>query len=604
MSGTLLFPSPFEVETPAGCEGWEEMYPAYMRFSEERRESEEARLWFYNGIHFPEPISPFDVITAEAFYVAIGEMNARMFCIPPAMGVDFRVLNGYVSISGIPVLDPQKIQERAELFQRRARHYYENWSTIYEDWKQRVIKEIEALKAIPFPKLPEVEPEDLVFAHRGIGTSMMVLESYNRVIESLFRIAQIHCEVVMIGFAAYLTFYDFCKRAFPEIPGQQVTLMVSGIDVSMMRPDLELRALAKRAVELGIANAFVEGSSWQQVFSTLEHSKAGRAWLREWEERGEPWFWMSAGDGLQHQFRAWRDDPSHIFPVLIEYVRRAARGESLERDTAQVREERERITAEYRALLSSDEERQAFDQLPQLVRQVYYTIEDHKFWVDHWFMSLWWNKLRELGALFVEHGFFREVDDLFYLHWTEVSQALTDLLLAWSIGSEARGSKHWPALIERRRAILAKLREFNPPPALGVVPEQIADPAIVMLWGITPERLRAWVTRDEGKISHGFAASLGIAEGPARVIFNVADLRMVEDGEILVCSVTEPSWAPVFAKVRGMVTDIGGIMSHAAIVAREYSVPAVLGTGVATKRIRSGQRLRVDGVEGAVTIVD
>ncbi len=603
MSGTLRFPSPFEVETPAGCEGWQEMYPAYMRFSPERRASEEARLWFYNGMHFPEPISPFDVITAEAFYVAIGEMNARMFCIPPAMGVDFRILNGYVYISPTPVTDPQKIQERVELFQRRAGHYYENWRAIYDDWKQRVVREVEALKALSFPKLPEVEPEELVFAHRGIGTSMTIFENYNRVIEALFRIAQIHCEIVMIGFAAYLTFYEFCKKAFPEIPDQQVTLMVSGIDVSMMRPDAELRALAKRAVELGLAEVFTEGRSWEEVFAELRTSENGRVWLREWDERGEPWFWMSSGDGLQHQFRAWRDDPGHIFPVLIEYVRRAARGESIELDTSQVREERDRITAEYRALLPSDAERQAFDQLLELVRQVYFAIEDHKFWVDHWFMSLWWNKLRELGALFVEHGFFREVDDLFYLHWTEVSQALTDLLLAWSIGSEALGPKYWPGVVERRRQILAKLREFNPPPALGVVPEQIGDPAIVMLWGITPERLRAWLSRDEGNILHGFAASPGIVEGPARVIFNVADLKTVEDGEILVCSVTEPSWAPVFAKVRGIVTDIGGVMSHAAIVAREYSVPAVLGTGIATKRIRTGQRLRVDGTNGTVTIL-
>jgi pyruvate,water dikinase len=152
--------------------------------------------------------------------------------------------------------------------------------------------------------------------------------------------------------------------------------------------------------------------------------------------------------------------------------------------------------------------------------------------------------------------------------------------------------------------LLAKLRAFNPPPALGVVPEQIADPAIVMLWGITPERLRAWITREKSNILRGFAASPGVVEGPARVIFDVAELQTVQDGEILVCSVTEPSWAPVFARVRGIVTDIGGVMSHAAIVAREYGVPAVLGTGIATKRIRTGQQLRVDGNEGTVTIFE
>jgi len=77
----------------------------------------------------------------------------------------------------------------------------------------------------------------------------------------------------------------------------------------------------------------------------------------------------------------------------------------------------------------------------------------------------------------------------------------------------------------------------------------------------------------------------------------------MRDGEILVCPVTAPSWAPVFSKIRAAVSDIGGTMSHAAIVAREYGMPAVVGTGQATRRIRTGQRLRVDGDQGIVTIL-
>jgi len=185
-----------------------------------------------------------------------------------------------------------------------------------------------------------------------------------------------------------------------------------------------------------------------------------------------------------------------------------------------------------------------------------------------------------------------------------VYQALFDLLLGWSIGVPSRGPAYWPRVIARRRELLKRLREWTPPPALGVVPETIADPAVVMLWGITPERLRAWLNPVNGKSLTGFAAAPGVAEGPARVVLGVDDLQHVQDGEILVCSVTEPSWAPIFAKVRATVADIGGVMSHAAIVAREYRIPAVLGTGVATKRIRTGQRIRVDGDSGTVTILE
>ncbi|ACZ40230.1 PEP-utilizing enzyme [Sphaerobacter thermophilus] len=604
MSGEIRFPSPFEVPTPAGAEGWQEMYPYYVLFSEDRRADEENRLWFYNGMHFPEPITPFDIITAEAAYVAIGEMSTRIFCIPPAKGIDFRVLNGYVYISPTPVTDPEAIQERAQLFEKRAGYYYANWRSIYDEWKQKLTREIEQLKAITFPDLPEVEDEKIVFERLGIGTSYDLLRSYHQAIESIYRVWQIHMEIIMIGFGAYFSFYDFCKRSFPEITDQQVTLMVGAIDVSMFRPNYELMRLARKALELGVADYFKPGASPQDVFAQLEQVEAGRAWLSEWEASADPWFYMNSGDGFQHHHRAWVDDPTPIFNVLPDYIARLQRGDRLERDVEALRQRRDEITEGYRNLLQTDADRQAFDQLIGLVRDVYYSMEDHKFYVEHWYMSIFWNKMRELGRVFVAHGFFEDEDDLFLLHYTEVYQALFDLLLGWSIGAPSRGPAYWPQLIARRKALMEQLRKWTPPPALGVVPETIGDPAVVMLWGITSDRLRAWLSPEDGSVLNGFAAAPGVAEGPARVVLSVEGLQHVQDGEILVCSVTEPSWAPIFTKVRATVADIGGVMSHAAIVAREYHIPAVLGTGNATKRIRTGQRIRVDGDSGTVTILD
>ena len=95
-----------------------------------------------------------------------------------------------------------------------------------------------------------------------------------------------------------------------------------------------------------------------------------------------------------------------------------------------------------------------------------------------------------------------------------------------------------------------------------------------------------------------------MVEGLARVVRNVSELRDVREGEILVCSITSPAWAPIFSKIRAAVTDIGGVMSHAAIVCREYALPAVVGTGRATAQIRTGQRIRVDGSAGSVTLLE
>ena len=101
----------------------------------------------------------------------------------------------------------------------------------------------------------------------------------------------------------------------------------------------------------------------------------------------------------------------------------------------------------------------------------------------------------------------------------------------------------------------------------------------------------------------GDAVSLGIAEGRARVIFNPYNVRL-EPGEILVCPSTDPGWTPLFLTAGGLIMEIGGMVTHGSIVAREYGIPAVVGVHQATKRIQSGQRLRVDGSRGQVTIIE
>ena len=127
-----------------------------------------------------------------------------------------------------------------------------------------------------------------------------------------------------------------------------------------------------------------------------------------------------------------------------------------------------------------------------------------------------------------------------------------------------------------------------------------------MLWGVTTQRVQEWARSEEGGAElTGAAAAPGVVEGPARVVINVEEIAEVRDGEVLVCPITSPAWAPIFPKVKGVVTDIGGVMSHAAIVCREYGLPAVVGTGRATAQIRTGQtdpgrRHR----RGVVTILD
>jgi len=187
----------------------------------------------------------------------------------------------------------------------------------------------------------------------------------------------------------------------------------------------------------------------------------------------------------------------------------------------------------------------------------------------------------------------------------ELQQVVFDYANAWAIGVEPMGPYHWPAEIARRKRIIAALERKAPPPAMNEPPAVITEPFTIMLYGITTEAVSGWLSAAQatGHLG-GMAASPGVVEGVARVVESSDELADVQEGEVLVARITAPSWGPVFGRIAATVTDIGGMMSHAAIVCREYGLPAVTGTGSATTTIRTGQRVRVDGSSGTVTLLD
>jgi phosphohistidine swiveling domain-containing protein len=597
------FPSPFSIETPPGCEGWEEMYPYYAMFDERRRDTDENRFWFWNSMHFPVPMPAFDAICIDSPYQAVGTWQNRVFAVPPAMGIDYRIVNGYVYISGNPVTDPDQIAERADFFQKRAGYYFANWSDLYDKWKAKMQALIGELEDLQVPQLPKYESDEVAFGEDRNTAFYELLDAYGRVLRLGDLMWQHHFEFLLLGYGAYATFAEFCKGNLPDIPDQHIAQMVAGIDVLLFRPDAELRRLAHLAIDSSVDGAFVEGRTPQEIDSELVSSEAGRAWLSELEKVKDPWFNMATGDGLYHYYRSWLDDPSIPYASLIGHINALRAGEQITRPTEEIERERERLAAEYEGLLEQ-EVRAAFNELLSLSRTVFPYVEEHKFFCDYWFLTRWWNKLREFGALLAKHGFVEDGEDIFQLTRHEVASAFDELVLTWATGGRPLGPAHWPAIVARRKQILERLAEWTPPPALGVTPEAVTDPMTIMLWGVTTERVQEWARQqDGGHVLNGAAASPGVVEGAARVVRSVDQIADIRDGEILVCGSTSPAWAPIFSKITATVTDVGGVMSHAAIVAREYGLPAVVGTGRATSQIRTGQKIRVDGGAGTVTLL-
>lgn len=601
------FPNPYEIATPPGAEGWEEMYSYHNRFLETRRAEDSQKTWFRNSLHFPEVSYPFDHALIDGSFTGTGVTNTRVFALPPALGLDVRVINGYTYMSTLPAPDEETQARRAEEFSQRAGYYFQNWDTLYKEWESRVTAAIRAIVDIEVPELSEFEPIEKVLEDRGPTQGNLFLAGYHRLVEAGDQIWTLHSEFLNLGYAAYLQFLTLCKDHFPEIDDQTVSRMVSGIDVLLFRPDDELRNLARLAEELGVSEAIKSATTEEELNTALEPEEAGRTWLAALEEAKDPWFNFSYGSGMYHSHRSWIDDMSLPIRAIGDYIDQLRAGDDLTRPLDRLQAERDEIVDRYRELLDEDD-RPVFDEALGLARTVFPYVENHNFYVEHWFLTGFWNKVREFSAKFVEWGFWDDVEDIFFLRRAEVEEAVYDLQMAWGAGGTAQGGYYWPAIIQRRREIYQALDAWTPPPALGPVPGDVSEPLTIMLWGITPETVDRWLKAQDGGSSstvlEGFAGSPGVTEGRARVVLRPDELDTVQDGEILVAPVTSPSWTPVFGRIRGAVSDIGGIMCHAAIVSREYELPAVVGVGFGTSNIKTGQLIRVDGDAGTVTILE
>jgi pyruvate,water dikinase len=602
---TARFPFFNESKAPAGGDGWESMYPYYLVPSEETTEHENAQFWFADTMHWSRGCHPFDSIGAEAVYLGVGTFSTRIFALPVSLGLDVRVVNGYVYISPLGVEDPARIQERVAIFQERAGYYYANWDELYGKWKTKMEGAIESLRTIEFPRLTEYDPAEVVTEARGRSSAMAVIENYHRLIDEFFSVWQYHFEFLNLGYGGYITFFQFCKQAFPLISEQSISRMVAGVDVLAFRPDDELRKLAALSHELGLNSIITGDSGPEAILAALAETTNGRTWLAAFEEAKDPWFNYFAEYGFTHDQETWASDLSIPLQGISRYAVKIAAGEDISRPIERLRDERDEIVDEYRALLTGDEARQ-FDELLGLARKVFPYIEEHNIYVEHWSHKVFWEKAWDLARFLVDAGFLDTAEDMFYLNRFELDTALFDVVDSWAIGVPARGKKRWQAEIARRRPIVAALQAASAPPAYGIPPQQVTDPFAVMNYGVTTERVQDWLGASDGATDklNGIPGSLGIVEGPVRVLRSEKDLPLLQPGEILVAPITAPSWAAAFAVATGVITDIGGMMCHAAIVCREYGIPAVVGTGFATARLTTGQRVRIDGKAGTVVVLD
>lgn len=273
----------------------------------------------------------------------------------------------------------------------------------------------------------------------------------------------------------------------------------------------------------------------------------------------------------------WRERPTTLVPAILDNVRNFEPGAAerrFEQGLQKARKKEQDVLSRLRALPDGDRKADEAKRMIDRVRTFIGYREYPKYGIVSRY-SVYKQALLEEAERLVRAGLLPEKEDVFYLTFQELHEAV-------------RSKQVDEALIQQRKDAFRSYLALTPPRVLTS----------------EGEALTGAYRRDDVPAGAliGLAVSAGTIEGRARVILDMADADL-EAGDILVTTFTDPSWLPLFVGIAGLVTEVGGLMTHGAVIAREYGLPAVVGVERATRLIRDGQRIRVHGTDGYVEIL-
>jgi pyruvate,water dikinase len=305
----------------------------------------------------------------------------------------------------------------------------------------------------------------------------------------------------------------------------------------------------------------------------LEGGREARDAIRAWLER----YGMRCVGEIDITRPRWSERPTTLVPLILGNIRgfeAGAGGRRFERGRRAAENKEQELLARLRALPDGEAKAAETKRMIDRVRTFAGYREYPKYGMVSRYFVYKQALLKEAERL-VDAGVLREQEDLFFLRFEELDDAV-------------RAHRVDEQLIRRRKEAFGSYQALTPPRVLTSDGEAVAG-----------------AYRRDNVPAHalvGLPVSAGIAEGRARVILDMAEAEL-EAGDILVTAFTDPSWTPLFVAINGLVTEVGGLMTHGAVIAREYGLPAVVGVEHATRLIRDGQRIRVHGTDGYVEIL-
>jgi pyruvate,water dikinase len=548
-------------------------------------------FWVYDDLHIPNPVSPmfFDI---GGWWLSCDHMFRR-FGTPFAVDWLAKAVNGYVYTTAIPA-EPGLDIEGTEYSSRYAARvprdaafattmgaYLDTVLPVYgrdfaDWWRDRLRPEMERNFAFLEARLDAVGGMDLADVACLLEDAIDVHDRHWK----------IHWMLNFAQLSATLNLRAVMERVRGSIDeGILGRLQNSASDRNWdsiealwrmkneVRDDPELRA------------AF-EPEDTTEILGALRASKRGRRFIAERIEPYQREFGWHAVWSHEFIYPTVREQKEPVLELVRGYL---ATDYDFPSAIEAMRQDIEAASNEILDGLSgkSLEEMRAANAVNLRMAPL---TPDHHFYIDQGANAHMRLVLLAVGQKLVELGRLDQPDDVMFLRYNELRA-----LIGKADGIAAR------EIVRSRRAEREAQMLLQPRDWIGTcTPSQLAFPYLVN-WGY-PERFHQ-TQSDDMRLITGIGASPGILEGTARVVRTVDEFDEVREGDILVCQMTNPAWVVLFTKIAGLVTDTGGLTSHPAVLSREFGIPAVIGTSVATQRIVTGDRLRIDGTAGKVEIL-
>jgi phosphohistidine swiveling domain-containing protein len=555
-------------------------------------EGEKELFWIYDDLHCPNPLSPlfFDI---GGWWLSCDHMFRR-FGTPFACDWIAKSINGYLYTAAVPAdaslraeateynsryvprvpRDPAHAEKIGAYLGWALPHYAENF---LDWWRDRL--------------RPEIERN---FAHLdGYDMEAASLVELAVLLEDAIDIHDRHWKIHwMLNFAQFSSTVGL-NATIGEIKGEVDPNLGGRLQSSVDDRNWDsIEALWQMKEEIKgdkeLDDAFRHrGETAKDVLRALEGSERGRRFLAERIEPYQQEFGYRAIWSHEFAFPTWKETKTPTIEALRGYVETDY---DYPATIAGVKEDLEAAVGELMDGVPAGEDRERLQAALDLSLRMNPLTPDHHFYIDQGTNARLRIIVVAIGRKLVEAGLLDDPEDVIYLHYNElrVFMASPDSLDARSLVSDRRDA--------RERAYSIRPREW-----LGTATQTALDFPYNALWGF-PEKFYRDPPQTTGDL-RGLAASPGIAEGTARYVGSLDDFDQVQKGEILICQMTNPAWVVLFTKISGLVTDAGGAVSHPAVVAREFGIPAVVGTSNATERIKTGDRVRVNGATGVVEIL-